>query len=97
MRDQLFAARESLLNVYRCQFDIDTHIVPGGHPNSAPIGAKEPPAVHDSRIQYHPQAKLVDHQHPFDNRCKMAGDKVGKTQAAAQDTMADRSRPHRLR
>ncbi|MDE0604058.1 MAG: hypothetical protein OXI18_06590 [bacterium] len=54
MRDQLFAARESLLNVYRCQFDIDTHIVPGGHPNSAPIGAKEPPAVHDSRIQYHP-------------------------------------------
>lgn len=54
LRDQLFAARESLLNVYRCQFDIDTHIVPGGHPNSAPIGAKEPPAVHDSRIQYHP-------------------------------------------
>ncbi len=29
-RDQLIAAQENLLNAYRCQHDIDTHIVPGG-------------------------------------------------------------------
>ncbi|WP_419926283.1 CAP domain-containing protein [Candidatus Poriferisocius sp.] len=28
MRDELIAAQESLLNSYRCQFDVDTHIVP---------------------------------------------------------------------
>lgn len=29
-RDRLIADQEALLNVYRCQFDIDTSIVPGG-------------------------------------------------------------------
>ena len=29
-RDDLIAAQESLLNVYRCRFSIDTQIVPGG-------------------------------------------------------------------
>ena len=29
-RDQLIANQEALLNVYRCRFDIDTEIVPGG-------------------------------------------------------------------
>ena len=29
-RDELIAAQESLLNTYRCQFDIDTRLVPGG-------------------------------------------------------------------
>ena len=29
-RDTLIAAQESLLNDYRCQFDIDTQLVPGG-------------------------------------------------------------------
>ena len=28
--DHLIANQESLLNVYRCQFDIDTQLVPGG-------------------------------------------------------------------
>ena len=35
VRDQLIASQEALLNVYRCRFDIDTHIVPGGCPDRA--------------------------------------------------------------
>ena len=30
LRDQLIASQEALLNVYRCKFDIDTQMVPGG-------------------------------------------------------------------
>ena len=30
VRDSLIAAQEALLNVYRCRFDIDTQVVPGG-------------------------------------------------------------------
>lgn len=30
VRDQLIADQEALLNVYRCMFDIDTEVVPGG-------------------------------------------------------------------
>ena len=30
LRDQLIADQESLLNTYRCRFEIDAHIVPGG-------------------------------------------------------------------
>lgn len=30
LRDRLIQSQETLLNVYRCMFDIDTHIVPGG-------------------------------------------------------------------
>lgn len=36
LRDELIAAQESLLNTYRCLFDVDSHIVPGGCLNSAP-------------------------------------------------------------
>ena len=32
-RDALIQAQESLLNVYRCMFDIDTELVPGGCPD----------------------------------------------------------------
>ena len=34
VRDQLIQSQEELLNVYRCRFDIDTHIVPGGCPDT---------------------------------------------------------------
>lgn len=30
LRDRLIADQEALLNVYRCQFDVDTQLVPGG-------------------------------------------------------------------
>lgn len=36
LRDELIAAQESLLNTYRCQFDVDSHIVPGRCLNSVP-------------------------------------------------------------
>ena len=35
-RDQLIAEQEALLNVYRCRFDIDAHLVPGGCADGAP-------------------------------------------------------------
>ena len=44
LRDQLIASQESLLNVYRCMFSIDTQIVPGGcfdgQPSMGPVEAK---------------------------------------------------------
>ena len=43
VRDELIAAQESLLNTYRCQFDVDTHVVPGGCANSSPsLGPVQP-------------------------------------------------------
>ena len=36
MRDVLIAAQESLLNTYRCQFNTDTQVVPGGCADSRP-------------------------------------------------------------
>ena len=37
-RDGLIVAQESLLNVYRCRFNIDTQIVPGGCPDGSGQG-----------------------------------------------------------
>ena len=34
-RDELISAQESLLNAYRCRFNIDTHIVPNGCPDQS--------------------------------------------------------------
>ena len=43
VRDQLIANQEALLNVYRCHFNIDTQVVPGGCTNGAPsLPAVEP-------------------------------------------------------
>ncbi len=36
VRDRLVAKQEELLNVYRCRFDIDTHVVPQGCSNGVP-------------------------------------------------------------
>ena len=45
LRDQLIAEQESLLNVYRCMFDIDTQIVAGGcsdgQPRMGPVEAAQ--------------------------------------------------------
>ena len=41
VRDQLIADQEALLNIYRCQFDVDTQLVPGGcgtEPDPQPAG-----------------------------------------------------------
>ena len=43
-RDELIVAQESLLNAYRCRFNTDTHVVPGGcvdgKPGQAPVASK---------------------------------------------------------
>ena len=43
LRDNLIADQEALLNVYRCMFDTDTHVVPGGCANSAPAHDAQTP------------------------------------------------------
>lgn len=35
-RDQLITEQEALLNIYRCRFDIDTHLLAGGCVDGAP-------------------------------------------------------------
>lgn len=45
VRDQLVADQEALLNVYRCQFNIDTELVPDGCPETAPTTQTEPEEV----------------------------------------------------
>ena len=43
VRDRLVADQEALLNVYRCMFDVDTEVVPGGCASGAPaLPAKGP-------------------------------------------------------
>lgn len=45
IRDNLIAAQETLLNVYRCRFGVDTHAVPGGCANGLPVqGLSQPVA-----------------------------------------------------
>ncbi len=41
VRDRLVADQEALLNAYRCRFDIDTEVVPGGCPDPDPEPAEE--------------------------------------------------------
>ena len=41
-RDKLIGNQESLLNVYRCLFDIDTRIVPNGCVDGAPVPTPSP-------------------------------------------------------
>ena len=45
-RDGLIASQESLLNAYRCLFDVDTHIVPGGCTDGKPAEGPTPPTVY---------------------------------------------------
>ena len=40
VRDDLIANQEALLNVYRCRFDVDTEIVPGGCTGGEPAPAQ---------------------------------------------------------
>ena len=47
VRDELIAAQEALLNVYRCGFDIDTELVPGGCDAAA---ADDPGAAAESEL-----------------------------------------------
>ena len=44
-RDDLIAAQEALLNVYRCRYGVDTHVVTGGCSEGRPTAAPAPPAL----------------------------------------------------
>ena len=43
-RDRLIADQEALLNVYRCMFNLDTQVVPGGCLNGSPISPPQGPS-----------------------------------------------------
>ena len=51
VRDKLITAQESLLNAYRCQFNVDTQLVPngciGGKPAPIPDVVEEPAFIFD--------------------------------------------------
>ncbi len=64
-RDHLVAAQEALLNAYRCLFEVDTEIVPGGCKDNAPVrpaaqpsGFRETPTTDDISLRDH----LIDDQ-----------------------------------
>jgi len=42
-RNELIAAQESLLNVYRCRFNVDTEVVPDGCIDGQPVGGTTEP------------------------------------------------------
>ena len=74
LRDQLIAAQESLLNTYRCQFDIDTHVVPNGCADGAPTGGPILPTPFEGTPTQHAlevRDRLVDEQEALLNvyRC----------------------------
>lgn len=45
VRDNLIADQETLLNAYRCLFDIETHLVLGGCTNGQPVLGRTPPSA----------------------------------------------------
>lgn len=74
LRDRLIATQESLLNTYRCQFDIDTHIVPNGCTDGAPTGGPILPTPFEGTPTQHAlqvRDRLVDEQETLLNvyRC----------------------------
>ncbi len=42
--DELVALQETALNIFRCRFDVDTHVVPEGCDNGRPAGGDIKPA-----------------------------------------------------
>ena len=50
VRDELIAAQEALLNVYRCRFSIDTELVPGGCPGESTSTTPPAQAVTEAQM-----------------------------------------------
>ena len=57
-RDSLVRAQEALLNTYRCRFDIDTQIVPGGCIDGVPAPLEEPAPVIEPTPTEEPEPPL---------------------------------------
>ena len=99
-RDNLIAAQEALLNVYRCKFDIDTEVVPGGCQDGSPMRpAPEPtpftgtPTAHDiavrDRLVASQEALLNTYRCRFDIDTEVVpGGCVGGTPARVQVRIA---------
>ena len=75
VRDNLIGAQEALLNVYRCRFDIDTQVVPGGCQGGGPVRPAPEPIPFTGSPTYHEIAvrdRLVASQEALLNvyRCR---------------------------
>ncbi|WP_419930290.1 hypothetical protein [Candidatus Poriferisocius sp.] len=73
-RDDLIFAQESLLNVYRCRFDVDTQIVPGGCTEGEPAEEQPPPVPFEGAATSHDldaRDQLIESQESLlnDYRC----------------------------
>ncbi|MCQ3811829.1 MAG: hypothetical protein KTV68_14880 [Acidimicrobiia bacterium] len=62
VRDRLIADQEALLNVYRCQFDVDTELVPDGCPddNATPASLGPVPPLAEPWAERERLAGLLD-------------------------------------
>ena len=74
-RDQLIADQENLLNTYRCLFEVDTEVVPGGCPTPdfvTPGAAPANPTQHDIEVR----DQLIESQEALLNtyRCRFGVD-----------------------
>lgn len=93
VRDRLIADQEALLNVYRCMFNVDTQVVPGGCSNGAPtLPAKDPapfsgtPTAQDVAVRDH----LIANQESLLNvyRCQFSID-VELVPSGCRDTVTE--------
>ena len=57
VRDELIGNQESLLNAYRCRFNIDTHIVPSGCTDGGPA-QEESPSPDDGLFPDRPPSRI---------------------------------------
>ncbi len=87
MRDSLIAAQEELLNTYRCQFDVDTQLVPGGCQNETAELTPEPAPAETAAPT--PVATPEPTAEPADTRTVMSHAAI----VAAAPHLADYSHP----
>ena len=84
VRDGLIASQESLLNTYRCGFDVDTHIVPRGCFGGRPLDLRGELAV----LTVNAMNKLRHESHPvleFDDALTAIAQAYAQAMADASD------------
>ena len=59
-RDALIGNQESLLNTYRCLFNVDTQVVPGGCGDAEPATEQPTPAVQEVTSHWHCERIIND-------------------------------------
>ena len=73
LRDQLIANQEALLNDYRCQFKVDTELVPGGCPDEViegelDLGPRSPNQAWNVHQEIVEAMEACDRRGDYDNR-----------------------------